>query len=549
LTKKSACGGGNWTTPTKEDIYSGVIGMDTVQLGFAIGSMHALQVCAADIGNVFLYGKTKELVYVIAGPEFGTHEGKTLIIDKGLYALRSSAARFHEHLAAKLRSMGFRPSKADSDLWSKRQDGHYEYIATYVDDILAFSKDPMKLIQEVKKDYVLKGIGTPEYYLGGNVDETDDPMKALGIETSLSAKTYIKSALDRMYGMFDGGPFPKCNTPMMEAYHPEIEVTPLLDDTRASKYRAMIGSANWIVTLGRLDVAYATNCMARFSMAPREGHMMAMKRLFGYLRKFPDGEILVDPTKMDHSPFDGKKETFDTWRECYPDAEQDIPDDQPTPGTKKAQITVFVDADHAHDVVTRRSVTGIILFINNTPVRWLSKRQKTVETSTYGSEVVAGRIAAELVLEYWYALRLLGVEVDGPAMMFGDNNAVIISTSIPSSQLKKKHNACAFHRIRECVAMKVIDFMHIPSVDNLADVLTKPFGGITFHRLVGPMLFRRHKLLAYGKEWQALGSSRCILGEKLNQGTTVIQGPAIPTITLLEPSIINIDVTPATTTT
>jgi hypothetical protein len=130
----------------------------------------------------------------------------------------------------------------------------------------------------------------------------------------------------------------------------------------------MIGSANWIVTLGRLNVAYATNCMARFSMAPCEGHMIAMKRLFGYFRKFPDCEILVDPTKMDHSPFDDKKETFDPWREFYPDTEEDMPHDQPSPGTKKAQITVIVDADHAHDVVTRRPVTGIVLFINNTPV-------------------------------------------------------------------------------------------------------------------------------------------------------------------------------------
>jgi hypothetical protein len=150
--------------------------------------------------------------------------------------------------------------------------------------------------------------------------------------------------------------------------------------------------------------------------------------------------------------------------------------------------------------------------------------------------MVAGRIAAELVLEYCNALRMLGVEVDGPAMMFGDNNAVIISTSIPSSQLKKKHNSCAFHRIRECVAMQVVDFMHIPSQDNLADVLTKPLGGITFHQLVGPMFFRRNKLLAYGKEWQTQGSSRCILGEKLNQAdrtttkqkkTTATDGPVL----------------------
>jgi hypothetical protein len=179
-----------------------------------------------------------------------------------------------------------------------------------------------------------------------------------------------------MYGMFDGSPFSKCQTRMMESYHPEIQLTPLMDDTRASKYPAMSGSANWIVTLGRLDIAYVTNCMARFLMSPREGHMLAMKQLFGYLRKFPDGEILTDPTTMDHSAFDKNKQSYDTWKEFYPDAKENMPYDQPEPGTKKAQITVFVDADHAHDVVTRRSVTGIVLFINNVPVRWISNARK-----------------------------------------------------------------------------------------------------------------------------------------------------------------------------
>jgi hypothetical protein len=70
-------------------------------------------------------------------------------------------------------------------------------------------------------------------------------------------------------------------------------------------------------------------------------------------------------------------------------------------------------------------VTGIILFVNKTPVKWISKRQKTVESSTYGSELVAARIATDLAVEYRYALRMLGIEVDGPPMMFGDNKSVM----------------------------------------------------------------------------------------------------------------------------
>ena len=99
----------------------------------------------------FLYGKTREKVYVIAGEEFGEHKGKQMLIDKGLYGLASSAARFHDKLSLTLRDMGFVPSKADYDLWMRKKDDHYEYIATWVDDLLVFSKKPMKVIVTIKE--------------------------------------------------------------------------------------------------------------------------------------------------------------------------------------------------------------------------------------------------------------------------------------------------------------------------------------------------------------------------------------------------------------
>ena len=113
-----------------------------------------MEVCAADISTAFLYGRTREKVYVIAGPEFGEHAGKRMIIGGGLYGLKTSAARIHEHLADKLRKMGFKPSKADYDLWYRIAacGDHYEYVATYVDDILVFSWDPMAIINEIQKD-------------------------------------------------------------------------------------------------------------------------------------------------------------------------------------------------------------------------------------------------------------------------------------------------------------------------------------------------------------------------------------------------------------
>jgi len=93
--------GGNWTVNDKEDIYSGAVRMDTARVGFFLGELYGLSCCACDIGNAFPYGKTKEQAYITSGTEFGASlHGKNLIVDKSLYGLKASAARFHEQLAA-----------------------------------------------------------------------------------------------------------------------------------------------------------------------------------------------------------------------------------------------------------------------------------------------------------------------------------------------------------------------------------------------------------------------------------------------------------------
>jgi hypothetical protein len=62
-------------------------------------------------------------------------------------------------------------------------------------------------------------------------------------------------------------------------------------------------------------------------------------------------------------------------------------------------MTVYVDTDHAHDLVTRRSITGILLIINDTPIIWVSNRQKNVETSSYTSAFMTSRNETKLILE------------------------------------------------------------------------------------------------------------------------------------------------------
>ena len=91
-------------------------------------------------------------------------------------------------------------------------------------------------------------------------------------------------------------------------------------------------------------------------------------------------------------------------------------------------------------------------------------------------------------------VRVMGSECDGPALMLGDNNSVVLNCTMPGSVLKKKHNACAYHKIREAIAAGIIKFTHIPSDMNYADILTKALPSAAFHNLVQPLLFRKSAL-------------------------------------------------------
>ena len=71
--------------------------------------------------------------------------------------------------------------------------------------------------------------------------------------------------------------------------------------------------------------------------------------------------------------------------------------------------------------------------------------------------------------------------------------AVILSTTVPSSALKKKHLACNYHKVRESIAAGFINFAHIRSQYNMADLLTKPLCREIFERLTSGYLFRRPK--------------------------------------------------------
>jgi hypothetical protein len=208
-------------------------------------------------------------------------------------------------------------------------------------------------------------------------------------------------------------------------------------------------------------------------MLSREGHLKAVQRILSYLKTFPNGRVIIDTSY----------------------AGGEILKELPPEKRPRVKMTDYVDADHAHDLVTRISITGILVMLNNTSIRWISKHQKTMETSNYGSDWVASRIAMELILEVRYMLRSLGVALDGPALMLGDNMSVVLNTTVPSSVLKKKHNAITYYHAREAIAARMMRFVYIKSEENVSDVLTKPLSDEKFHFLMKRWLFRAPETL------------------------------------------------------
>jgi hypothetical protein len=118
----------------------------------------------------------------------------------------------------------------------------------------------------------------------------------------------------------------------------------------------------------------------------------------------------------------------------------------------------FVDADHGGCKATGRSHSGIIIFVYRAPILWFSTQQNTVEeSSTFGSEFVALRIAVEMIAGLRYKLRMMGVEIDGPCPVLCDNRAIYLNSAHPASMLKKKHAAINYHRVREAVGGRYDD--------------------------------------------------------------------------------------------
>ena len=150
-----------------------------------------------------------------------------------------------------------------------------------MDDIIFGSIDEKicsKFSKLMQSKYEMSMMGELTYFLGLQVKQVKDNF-------FLSQIKYIYDILKK-FDLTDCG---SAKTPM-------ATVTKLELNTRDSKvdisnYRGMVGSLLYL-TASRYDIILATCLCARFQADPRESHLIAIKRIFRYLKGTPNLGIL-----------------------------------------------------------------------------------------------------------------------------------------------------------------------------------------------------------------------------------------------------------------
>ena len=476
---------GHKTPEPEESTYAGVVSRESVRIAFTYAALNDLPICAADIQNAYLQAPASEKHYIICGPEFGLENvGKLAIIVRALYGGKSAGADYWRHVRTAMSELGFESCKANPDVWfrpSNKADGtrYYQYVLLYTDDILAIMEEPERFLRdELGNCFTLKekSIGPPTQYLGNKVS-----LVTLGNGCkcwSFSSSQYVQNAVKNVedYREKNGlGPLPRVKSPWPRDYRPEADVSPELSSIEASYFQSLIGILRWIVEFGRADLIMETSALASMMALPREGHLNAVYQMFAFLKIRHNGVMVFDPTEPEINESNFQREDWSATP--YGVCKESIPHNAPEPLGVGFTMRAFVDSDHAGDTITRRSRTGLIILLNSAPVYWYAKKQGSCGTSSFGAEFIAMKSCCEYIRGLRYKLRMMGIPVELPTFVLGDNQSVLVNSSKPHSSLKKKSSSIAYHFVREGVAKDEWRVAYLNTNLNCADMATKSLPG------------------------------------------------------------------------
>ena len=215
--------------------------------------------------------------------------------------------------------MGFFSCKAEPDIWMRKSGDLWEYVAVYVDDLAFVVRDPKSFVNTMtrKYNYKLKGTGSISFHLGCDFFRDDDGVLCM------APRKYTEKMVDGYKMMF--GEKPKINmfSPLEKGDHPELDNTDQLNIDGVQRYQSLIGSLQWAVSIGRIDVTTAVMSLSSFRAVPRKGHLERAKRIVGYLSKMKHGVIrfrtaLPDYSDIPEKIYDWEKSVYGSTHEAKP---------------------------------------------------------------------------------------------------------------------------------------------------------------------------------------------------------------------------------------
>jgi hypothetical protein len=284
------------------------------------------------------------------------------------------------------------------------------------------------------KEFEMTDLGKMKYFLGIEVTQS-----AGGI--FICQKKYAREVLER-FRMDD------C-TPVQV---PIIPGTKLTRDGEGEKidstyYKQMIGSLMYM-TATRLDLTYAVSLISRFMEAPTELHYQAVRKILRYLKG-----------TLDYGLFYKKRKS------------------------ERHELVGFSDSDYTGDVDDCKSTSGYVFLLSGAAVSWSSKKQPVVTLSTTEAEFIAAVSCACQGIWLRRILEEVKYTQQGPIMLFCDNSSTIKLSKNPVLHGRSKHIDVRFHFLRDLTKEGKVELVHCRSVEQIADILTKPLKAESFMKL------------------------------------------------------------------
>lgn len=256
-----------------EETFALVIRLEAIRMFLAFASHKAFKVYRMDVKSAFLNGDLEEVyVELLEGFTFLEKQDQVCRLRKALYGLKQAPRAWYSRLDNYLQNQGFKRGTTDSKLYIKSENDKLLIVVVYVDDIIFGGSDKMCKFfsMNMQQEFEMSMLRELSFFLGLQIEK-----KNKGI--FISQGKYIKEMLKK-FGMEDCTPF---RTRMIIGC--KLSKEDESPSVNQSKYRSMIGSLLYLTTT-RPDILQAVTVVARLQAMPKETHVLAVKRIFKYLK-------------------------------------------------------------------------------------------------------------------------------------------------------------------------------------------------------------------------------------------------------------------------